>query len=471
MRRYVFVSHANPDKPKLRPLIEALLDAGIPLWIDRPEELGLGERHLNCGRILAGADWRAEISRGLENASCVLFLLSRGANAHERSDELIREFEHGKSRNILVVAQTEPIDRAELNPFFRLRQAIDISRPMAAPETTYARFDALIETLRKFLLADRAPLAGPIGSAAFTGGDPKREAFKGVYGAFHQQSVHPPRLLPYLTDRHEQQRRLAQVLQREIDIRRGKPVNFFVAGCETECVDSFVEQVRYVRLPAILESNGLHPDVLYRTLQWPSNEALAIRTESEIADQFREVEGQVLSALGLKITAEKASIARKLAASPGCCCFHIGINLFEWGPHQAALLRHWLAWWADLDLAKSKHPVVTLITIVYPSGLFSGFGRGRALNAVRRDIKRFAADARLNAVVQALPELKSVRFEDVDLWIREHAENVDREALRAHVRKQFSGFLSLGRRTLSMYKTAEVVKGALSNPEVRIATP
>ena len=95
MRRYVFVSHANEDKPKLKALIEALLDAGIPLWIDRPEEIGLGERHLTCGRIGAGADWQQEIRRGLEYASCVLFVLSRASNSSKRSDELFREFEFG----------------------------------------------------------------------------------------------------------------------------------------------------------------------------------------------------------------------------------------------------------------------------------------------------------------------------------------------------------------------------------------
>src|SRR5882724_7538409 len=130
MGRYVFVSHANEDKPKLKVLIEVLLDAGIELWIDRPEELGLGERLLDGGRIKSGVDWQQEIRRGLEHAGCVLFVLSRASNSSTRSDELFREFVYGRIRKNLVVAQIEPIRHAELNQFSVIAEPTDFTEPI-----------------------------------------------------------------------------------------------------------------------------------------------------------------------------------------------------------------------------------------------------------------------------------------------------------------------------------------------------
>ena len=37
----VFISHANVDKPLVKPIIEALLRDGFALFVDRPEDDGI----------------------------------------------------------------------------------------------------------------------------------------------------------------------------------------------------------------------------------------------------------------------------------------------------------------------------------------------------------------------------------------------------------------------------------------------
>src|SRR4051794_15612577 len=127
MMRYVFVSHANSDKPTLKPILEALLAAGIPLWIDRPIEVGLAEHRLVVPGIRPGADWDAEIRRAYEGAACVLFFLSRNSNNPARSDSLFREFDYGSANDKLVIAKLDDIGRDEMSGLIRIRQSVDLS--------------------------------------------------------------------------------------------------------------------------------------------------------------------------------------------------------------------------------------------------------------------------------------------------------------------------------------------------------
>ena len=60
MMRYVFVSHADLDKPALKTTLERLLAAGLPLWIDRPAS-SVSLRIAWFCRALTGADWDYEI--------------------------------------------------------------------------------------------------------------------------------------------------------------------------------------------------------------------------------------------------------------------------------------------------------------------------------------------------------------------------------------------------------------------------
>ena len=472
MRRYVFLSHANEDKPKLRELVEALLDAGIPLWIDCPEELGLGERYLNCGRIVAGADWQEEIRWGLENASCVLFVLSVASNSQKRSNELFREFEFGKSRNMLVMAQIERVDQSELNPFFRIRQVIDLSR--AGPRETHesqtqVRVKVLVERLRDHLLAENRRLDSPAVTMNFADAANGSARFSSAGRALPSDANHhrPARLLPYLTDRKEQLRQVTSVLQAQVDSKTIRPTSFLAVGGEDDCLDAFVEQLRYERLPAFVTANGLSGEVFSRLLHWPSAEiGRVVLSAEEIESHFLDIRAQVYAALGVKMTAGLASLESRLAAAPACCYFYFSIGLDQWGPGQCQLLRRWFAWWHEMDCSRLTHPVVSVVSLVYENTFISRLGASRGLASMRRDVRALKTDAEIGLQLQILPELGRVRFEDVEQWIREHVDNVDREVLRHNVRRHFHAWLLPKRKQLSMYRTANVVKAELSRLKV-----
>src|SRR5215475_1129939 len=80
--RYVFISHASDDKPRLRAYIHRLLDElpeDIGLWIDTPEKI---DHELSAPRVVAiepGGDWEARIGHAINNCTCVLAFWSTAA--------------------------------------------------------------------------------------------------------------------------------------------------------------------------------------------------------------------------------------------------------------------------------------------------------------------------------------------------------------------------------------------------------
>ena len=64
----VFVSHASEDKPRVRPLAQALAMEGLSLWLDRP---GSGANYFQLEEdfirkhdiqgLVAGSDWDDQI--------------------------------------------------------------------------------------------------------------------------------------------------------------------------------------------------------------------------------------------------------------------------------------------------------------------------------------------------------------------------------------------------------------------------
>src|SRR5215469_8126362 len=100
--RYVFISHASDDNPRLAPYIHRLLqelDEDTGLWIDTPEHIDheLG-RHPRIKAIPPGQDWDEHIARAVNSSECVLAFWSKNAVKRERA-VLEREIDRGRKRD------------------------------------------------------------------------------------------------------------------------------------------------------------------------------------------------------------------------------------------------------------------------------------------------------------------------------------------------------------------------------------
>ncbi|PJG53331.1 hypothetical protein CVM73_20710 [Bradyrhizobium forestalis] len=77
---YVFISHASPDKPRIKPIIVALRKAGLQVWLDNPVAAGFSASEVESfHRIRAGGRWEDEIDEAKKQAACILVCWSSHA--------------------------------------------------------------------------------------------------------------------------------------------------------------------------------------------------------------------------------------------------------------------------------------------------------------------------------------------------------------------------------------------------------
>ena len=443
---HVFVSHANADKSRIRVLVARLLDEDLPIWIDRPEELGLDERFLRCGRIRSGADWQQQIDFALESSACVLFVLSRASNAPERSNALYREFQHGVRNDSLVMVSIDPSDDFEPLPHYRIRQSRDLS-PLAAGDSAHrganARLLIVLQELREKIAEHRRKLPGSAAEAE----------------AEHSPS-HAP-LLPYFTDRVNQQRRLSEALKRAMANELVSPMTFVALGTDDDCLDTFVQQVRYKRLPALLASRLPGNRLFTATFVWSLDDGdtsgdLDEEVRALVAEQFQQPD------------ASRRQIADRLSAAQGCWLLQLNLSL-QGGPRRCCdALRAWVRWWAQPEFVGFRSPVLTLVCIAAPSSWLLRLLAQSPMSRVRRALQTLLTGDDANARAYLLPKFRSLRFTDVESVIHELGDDIDREVFRRRLRQAFCFLGVLPGRRLSMYQAASCIKRLVADPITKL---
>jgi len=120
---YVFISHASPDKLRIRPIVVALRNAGLQVWLDNPVAAGFSASEVESfHRIRAGGRWEDEIDQAKKQAACILVCWS----SHAVTDGVI----NGKER--ITWLEEAGYARAEQK---LLACTIDDVNPTALPGT------------------------------------------------------------------------------------------------------------------------------------------------------------------------------------------------------------------------------------------------------------------------------------------------------------------------------------------------
>ncbi|MDZ7856066.1 toll/interleukin-1 receptor domain-containing protein [Sphaerotilus sp.] len=139
----VFISHKSEDKPRLRPLLDALRAEGLSVWWDEDTS--------------GGASWRQTIENELKAARCVIVCWS---TLSIDSDYVLEEAEVAKKRGVLLPVV---IDAGPLPFGFGLRETQTRDLIGWRGDTGDVRWQRLLSDVRRIVTdGPHRPLAPPL---------------------------------------------------------------------------------------------------------------------------------------------------------------------------------------------------------------------------------------------------------------------------------------------------------------------
>jgi hypothetical protein len=126
-RTSLFIAHASADKPRLRGLVKVLIEAGFPLWIDKPHQIGLpAELERKIGRIRMGSDWQASIADAVRGSRAVLACWSNDAIDGKR-EQFHYEVFQGMAQQKLNQIKLDPMSDDKIGRPYTFMQIADLS--------------------------------------------------------------------------------------------------------------------------------------------------------------------------------------------------------------------------------------------------------------------------------------------------------------------------------------------------------
>ncbi len=124
----LFIAHASYDKPRISPIIAALMDCGFNIWIDKPNLLDLPHDYISrISRIRMGEAWRESIEKAVEQATLVLGFWSRDAIDAKRQQFHYEVFQ-GLIGRKLVQCKIDQIEEGEIGMPWTFEQIADLSK-------------------------------------------------------------------------------------------------------------------------------------------------------------------------------------------------------------------------------------------------------------------------------------------------------------------------------------------------------
>ena len=408
---FVFVSHAGQDKPLLRPLVQALIDAGLKVWLDTPTRLGYSaeevERHFY--RLHAGGRWGDEIDEAQGKAACILICWSKraeGDDALKRHPVLFEEASFGRKTKKLVCCQIDEMDPTQIPNGFSAQQMPDIRA-----EENRALIINDIQRMMEQTAWDRA--------------DRRRAADR-----------HRSPIVPYLADREAQESAIKTGFE-EIGGSGGvRP--FLIVGPENECVDEFLKRLEEHTSRKCL--NG-HTNWEVVEVEWPGEEE-----RGRFAASFGRRLGGGLGRHSAGLSPRE--LAAVLAGRGRPVAVISRLLAETWKADEAGRVRAWLEYWRDIANQPGTRRIFPLFSLKMPAARpgWKHVPGGWLDVAGWRNRAIWKA---LGALATEFSDLKVVRAQtlaplprtDVDTWLNEHFKLEDRDyrQAKAGVERLFAG--------------------------------
>ena len=151
---FIFVSHADADKLRIKPVTDRLIKSRWKLFIDRPDAMGYTSTEISSSiiRIIEGRRWFSSIDDALREAACILLFASRHLlqSPHNRTI-LKREVLIGDFHQKLVTVRVDDFNLKDLGEDFPLTrsQYLDLFLPHDKGPSLDHKMDRLNEAVEE----------------------------------------------------------------------------------------------------------------------------------------------------------------------------------------------------------------------------------------------------------------------------------------------------------------------------------
>jgi TIR domain/inactive STAND len=356
---FVFISHANPDKSRIRHVVDALIADGHKVWLDNPAAMGYGAADIRSHffRLHADRPWRDEIDEAIREAGVVLVCFSKRFS--EQRDMWQDEAAGARILQKLVSCRIDDVDPQTLRNNYSLQQIVDLDGGRSQEELKTALALLLDDVKRTLAVSLQRRLDG-------------------------RRQVRRDPFIPYLIDRTIQEEQIGDAI--EVVSRDGGAHAFVVVGPQNECLDEFIDRLqRY----SCAERCGAGRSWHRLIVEWPDRGA-----SMEFARTF---ERRLARELELPTGASAAEIAAGLARVGRPAAVLSLLDASEWRADEEKRVRTWLSVWHRLTQEPQRFSAVPILCLkmpaakpgwrICPSGTAPGASMSNA--AIWRAVGRF----------------------------------------------------------------------------------
>lgn len=411
---FVFLSHANKDKPKIRHIVDALIAAGFKVWLDNPSAMGVSAKEIkeHFHRLKGGDHFRDQIDEGLREAGAVLVCWSEAA----RQDRNVWFSEATVARTLqkLVACHIDDVELAVLPDKHGEEQILDLRKDLPASgryplrgrggkRRSRSRKD--VETQLELLISD------------------VKAKMTSTSGRDVEQRKRRQSFIPYLINRTKQEEAFASAIGNGAEVGSVHP--FLITGPENECIDEFLERVTYYTCPQQL-GGQLWQRV---SVEWPFDERPA-----KFGEHFQS---RLAQRLGLRTQVKDDEIARCLAQRNRTVAVVSLMRAEEWQADEPQRIKEWLSWWQHFHVNASRLSVFPILCVKMPAAKagWQECPRGWTADAtmtrrIWREAKQlraqgdgflrlFSSNGKVDLPLEVPPMLHPVSEGDSDRWLRE----------------------------------------------------
>lgn len=329
---FVFISHASQDKPLIKPLVDALLAAGLKVWLDNPAVLYSEHEVRQFYRIRAGerGGWRDEINDAKKEAGCILVCWSKRATGQavlEGRERIVwlGEADYGQTESKLVACTIDDVRPSSLPSGFA-RDQIPCLDPDQPAEAWRAVMALVLDDVRR-VIASRADLRARA--------QVSRNAFA-----------------PFLADRAEQENLVHDAV--EAAFREGGVRPVLVTGPDNEHPDAFLSRLR-LSSAQVLPDGGAWLEI---EAEWPVGVPPAGFTPVYLRNLAR--------ALSLPGRTDAVGIAGAIEAKGRPVAILHRLLARQWGAEEGRRIEAWLGSWGAMAEASPRMQAVPILQVKMP---------------------------------------------------------------------------------------------------------